>query len=127
MQTPLNGEILSATDPAQPRLAEELDAIELGFWPKLKQVLARLPFAEDLVAAYYCATDPATPLKARAALMGALIYFLSPFDAIPDVIAGLGYTDDASVLMGVLALVSVYLKPAHRTRAKAKINELSGL
>ncbi len=125
MAVPLEGEILSVTDPSQPRLAEELNVIEQGLWPKLKRVLARLPFAEDLVAAYYCATDSATPLKARAALMGALVYFISPFDAIPDVIVGLGYTDDASVLMGVLALMSAYLKPHHRSRAKAKIQELS--
>jgi len=42
--------------------------------------------------AFYCATDSATPLPIRATLMGALAYFILPFDAIPDILLGLGYT-----------------------------------
>ena len=60
------------------------------FFPKLARVLASVPFAEDLFAAYYCAFDKATPLKAKGILIGALAYFILPFDAVPDFIAGLG-------------------------------------
>jgi uncharacterized membrane protein YkvA (DUF1232 family) len=125
MTKPLNGEILAATDPSQPRMAEDMAQVERGFWPKLKRVIARLPFAEEVVAAYYCARDPATPLKARAALIAALVYFIAPVDAIPDIIAVFGFTDDASVLLGVMALMSAYVKPAHRQLAKSKIAELA--
>jgi uncharacterized membrane protein YkvA (DUF1232 family) len=39
----------------------ELIAIR-DFWTAFKQFAGRLPFVEDLVAAYYCALDPATPM-----------------------------------------------------------------
>src|SRR2546423_2746873 len=39
------------------RLAQDRDSVRRRFWIKLKQVVAKLPFAEDLLAAYYCAFD----------------------------------------------------------------------
>src|SRR6202044_883624 len=47
-------------------------------WQKLRALAARLPFAEDLVAAHYCAFDRQTPLHVKAALIGALAYFVLP-------------------------------------------------
>lgn len=38
-----------------------------------------------------------------AALVGALIYFISPIDAVPDFIPILGWLDDAAVLSMVVA------------------------
>ena len=38
---------------------------------------------EDLLAAYYCAFDRETPLQVRAVLLGALAYFVLPFDGMP--------------------------------------------
>src|SRR5436190_1284708 len=37
-----------------------------SFWTKARQTLGRVPFSEDAVAAFYCATDSATPLPVRA-------------------------------------------------------------
>ena len=68
------------------------------FWRKLRGVVARIPFAEDLLAAYYCAFDRATPLHVKATLVGAIAYFVLPVDAIPDVLPVIGFTDDAAVL-----------------------------
>ena len=39
------------------------------FWTALKEFAGRLPFVEDLVAAYYCALDPATPMRVRGVLL----------------------------------------------------------
>src|SRR3569833_1075760 len=61
-----------------------------GFWTKARQTLGRIPFSVDAVAAFYCATDAATPLAVRASLFGALAYFVLPFDVIPDFLLGLG-------------------------------------
>jgi uncharacterized membrane protein YkvA (DUF1232 family) len=61
-------------------------AIARDFWPKLKRSLARIPFAEDVLAAFYCAFDPATPLKVKGILLAALAYFIMPIDVIPDVL-----------------------------------------
>ncbi|HEX5314366.1 MAG TPA: YkvA family protein, partial [Gammaproteobacteria bacterium] len=77
-----------------------------------------IPFAEDLAAAYYCAADPATPTKVKGVLFAALAYFVMPFDAVPDFIAGLGFTDDAAVLAMAIGLVSRHITNEHRKRAR---------
>src|SRR4051812_34876986 len=82
------------------------DRVRRGFWAKARRVAGKLPFAEHLLAAYFCAFDRATPLPVKAALLGALAYFVLPFDGIPDLLPFLGYTDDAAVLLTALKLVS---------------------
>ena len=47
------------------------------FWTALKEFAGRLPFIEDLVAAYYCALDPATPMRARYPARSACLLHLS--------------------------------------------------
>src|ERR1041385_8565670 len=80
------------------RVAHDEETVRRGFWRKVKRFAARLPFVEDLIAAYYCAFDRDTPFQVKAALMGALAYFVLPFDAIPDMMPMLGFADDAAVL-----------------------------
>ena len=58
--------------------------VERGFWKKLLQLTGRIPFAEDLAAAYFCATDPKTPTRVKGILLAALAYFVMPVDLIPD-------------------------------------------
>ena len=41
-----------------------------------------------------------------------------PADFIPDIVAAFGFTDDATVLMAALGLVSSYMKPRHRRAAR---------
>ena len=92
--------------------------VKAGFWRKVRATLGKVPFIEDAVAAYYCATDRGTPAYVRAVLFGALAYFVMPADLIPDFIAGLGFTDDATVLMAAFSAVRSHLKLEHRTRAR---------
>ncbi|MBI3704612.1 MAG: DUF1232 domain-containing protein [Rhizobiales bacterium] len=61
-------------------------ALRRSFWRKTRRVAAPLPFAPDLLAAYYCAFDRATPLQVKATLVAAIAYFVLPLDAIPDVL-----------------------------------------
>ncbi len=88
------------------------------FWPKFRRVAARLPFAADLVAVYYAARDPLTPWAAKGLMLAALAYFVLPFDAIPDYLPLVGYTDDAAVIGAVITLVGRTLQPRHRTLAR---------
>lgn len=92
--------------------------VRRGFWPKVKRVAARLPFAQDLLAAYYCAFDPQTPVQVKAALVGALAYFVLPIDAVPDLLPLLGFTDDALVLVTALRMVSGHIRDEHRDAAR---------
>ena len=100
------------------------ERVRREFWPKAKRVAAGLPFAEDLLAAYYCAFDRATPLQVRAALIGALAYFVLPFDFVPDMLPLVGYTDDAAVLFTALRMVAGHMRPEHRTAARAALARL---
>jgi len=88
------------------------------FLPKLLKVAGRIPFADDLAAAYYAALDPATPRKAKGVLMAALAYFVLPTDALPDFIAALGFTDDATVLATALGIVGTHVQERHRRAAR---------
>ena len=98
---------------------------ERRFWGKVRRVLARIPFAEDLVASYYCALDRDTPAYVRAVLFGALAYFLLPTDMVPDLLAGIGFTDDASVLAAALAAVGRHLQPKHRAQARQSLEHFA--
>jgi uncharacterized membrane protein YkvA (DUF1232 family) len=98
--------------------------VRRNFWPKLQANLARIPFAGDVLAAWYCATDTKTPLKVRGTLFGALAYFILPFDVIPDFILGLGFTDDLAVLMTAITLVKNHITAEHRDRARETLERL---
>src|SRR5213595_3560963 len=101
------------------RLAKDRESVRRRFWTKFKQVVARIPFAEDLLAAYYCAFDKETPRHVQAALLGAIAYFILPFDFIPDMLPVLGFTDDAAVLATAIRLVATHITPEHRDAARA--------
>jgi len=100
------------------RFARDEERVRRGFWSKVRRVGARLPFAEDLLSAYYCAFDRDTPMQVKAALIGALAYFVLPFDVVPDFLPILGFADDAAVLATALRMVAGHMKPAHREAAK---------
>src|SRR5437016_3205370 len=100
------------------RMARDEATVRRGFWRKLRRFAARLPFAEDLLAAYYCAFDRDTPLHVKATLLGALAYFVLPVDAIPDVLPLIGFTDDAAVLAAAIKLVAQHMHPEHRAAAR---------
>ena len=96
--------------------------VKRDFWKKLKRVIGHIPFAEDLVAAYYCAFYTKTPLGVRATLLGVLLYFIMPVDLIPDFIAGLGYTDDAALLYTAIRTLAAHIKPEHREKARRALD-----
>jgi uncharacterized membrane protein YkvA (DUF1232 family) len=103
------------------RLAEDPESVRRRFWLKFKRVAARLPFAEDLLAAYYCAFDKETPRHVQAALLGAIAYFILPFDFIPDMMPVLGFTDDAAILATAVRLVASHITEEHRKAARSAL------
>jgi len=105
-----------------PGTADE-EVVRKGFWPKLARLAGKLPFAEDLLAAYYCAFDRQTPLQVRMILFGALAYFVMPADAIPDIMPVLGFTDDAAVLAAAMKVALSAIRPEHREAAKRKLGQ----
>jgi uncharacterized membrane protein YkvA (DUF1232 family) len=108
----------------QAQLGRDSATVEEGFWRKLRRTAARIPFADEAIAAYYAMRDPVTPGYVKALLAAALVYFISPIDLIPDFIFGLGYTDDAAVLFGAIQTVRKHIQPSHRERAQAALEAL---
>jgi uncharacterized membrane protein YkvA (DUF1232 family) len=113
------GEDLAKSD----RLNERERKIRRDFWAKLKAIGRHLPFVEDLIAAYYCALDPATPTRVRGMLLAALAYFILPFDFIPDMLPIIGFADDAALLAATIALVSSHITPTHRAAAARALDK----
>ncbi|WP_458758766.1 YkvA family protein [Afipia sp. TerB] len=102
-------------------LAKDPERVRKGFWLKIKRVAAKLPFAEDLLAAYYCAFDRETPRHVQVALLGAIAYFILPLDFMLDVLPVLGFTDDAAVLATAIRTVASNIRPDHRAAARAAL------
>jgi uncharacterized membrane protein YkvA (DUF1232 family) len=113
--------------PLDGRYARDEERVRRDFWSKAKRLAAGLPFAEDLLAAHYCAFDHATPLPVKAALVGALAYFVLPFDIVPDMLPLVGFTDDAAVLLTAVRMVAGHMRPEHRDAARAALERISSL
>ena len=102
-------------------LAKDPESVRRRFWIKFKRVMSKLPFAEDLLSAYYCAFDKETPRHVQAALLGAVAYFILPFDFMPDMLPLLGFTDDAAILATAIRMVSSHITQEHRDAARAAL------
>ena len=99
---------------------EQERTVRRDFWAKLKHFAGQVPFIEDVVAAYYCALDPATPMRVRGILLAALVYFIFRLRSRPltwlSRLPALGFTDDAAVLTAVFGL-SAHITPVRRAAA----------
>jgi uncharacterized membrane protein YkvA (DUF1232 family) len=108
------------------RIASDESGLRRKFWQKLRYLAGSLPFAEDLLAAHYCAFDRRTPLHVKATLIGAIAYFVLPCDLIPDWIPVIGYADDDAVLAAAITLVSTHITADHREAARRTLTRLRG-
>ena len=98
--------------------------VQRGFWPKIVSTAARIPFADQALSVWYAARDPETPAAAKGMMLGALAYFVLPIDAIPDIFAGIGFTDDAAVFAALIATLGANIKRRHRDQADATVERL---
>ncbi|MDQ3126316.1 MAG: YkvA family protein [Pseudomonadota bacterium] len=98
--------------------------VQKGFWPKIRRTAARIPFARQAISVYYTARDPETPMAAKGIMLGGLAYFVLPIDAIPDIFAGIGFTDDAAVIAALIATLGSHIKRRHKDQADAALERL---
>ena len=117
---PVDGD--AALDPSRALVPSVLKANEVrvrrGFWPKIVRTAAHIPFADQALSVWFAARDPETPAAAKGMMLGAMAYFVLPVDAIPDIFAGVGFTDDAAVIAALLAVVGKNVKDRHRAAAR---------
>ena len=117
MDKPLDGEVFGPND------KDNESRVKRDFWRTLKKAARAVPFMDEVVAAYFCALDPQTPARVRMILLGALGYFVMPFDTIPDFLIAFGFSDDVAVLTMAIAAVRGYITPAHRKAAQDALQE----
>ena len=92
-----------------------------GFWRKLLKLAGRVPFSEDLAAAYFCVVDPKTPSRVRGILLVALAWFVLPASVMPEWLIVAGLTDDAAVLALAAGMVRKHIKERHYVLARAAL------
>lgn len=97
---------------------EQKQSVRQKLLKTVRKAGRQIPFMEDVVAGYYCALDPATPAKVRATLFAALAYFVLPLDTIPDFIIGVGFGDDATILMAAIAMIRSHMRDHHYKAAR---------
>ncbi|HIK12879.1 MAG TPA: DUF1232 domain-containing protein [Oscillatoriaceae cyanobacterium M33_DOE_052] len=65
-------------------------------WPKIQALVKMI-------------RDPKAAWASKTLAIGALIYLISPLDAVPDIIPGLGLADDAAVIIAVFTTLAYQL------------------
>ena len=98
---------------------------ENALWDKIKKVCASagVKAIYGVLLLFYALKSSNTPAKAKSIIIGALGYFILPFDIIPDVLLPLGYSDDIGVIIAALAAVAFFIDDDVRNSAKAKLRE----
>jgi uncharacterized membrane protein YkvA (DUF1232 family) len=95
--------------------------VEKGFWAKLLKRAGRIPFAEDLAAAWFCVIDPTTPGRVRGVLLAALAWFVVPASIMPEFVVILGFTNEIAVTAIAVRMVRKHLKERHYISARAAL------
>jgi len=100
---------------------------EEGFWSKLKKyaIAAGRKCVELALQLYYSYQSPETPRWAKGVILGALGYFISPLDAVPDLLPG-GYVDDYGVIFLAVTTVAIYITDEMKDKAKREANKWFG-
>ncbi|BAZ31037.1 hypothetical protein NIES4074_35070 [Cylindrospermum sp. NIES-4074] len=79
------------------------------FWEKLGGLAlqAGKTVVESALTLYYVSQDPKVPAKEILLIGGTLAYFILPIDGVPDLIPGVGFTDDLAVLTAAVGTVAM--------------------
>lgn len=87
---------------SQEQFKRDKEFVEYNLWQKLEQVGKKISFAKDIKALYNYMTDSRVSWHRKAIIVAALVYFISPIDAIPDIAPLIGYLDDLGVITALL-------------------------
>ena len=106
-------------------IGEEEKYSERKFWKKVNKYAKKIgrDALEKILQLYYAAQNPETPKWAKNVIYGALVYLVSPIDAIPDVVPAAGLTDDLGLIALAIANVAIYITTDIKKQAKEKVKE----
>ena len=87
---------------SEEEVKEKIEYVEENIWTKLEKSGKKISFAKDILALYNYIRDPFVKWYRKAIVVAALIYFIVPMDAIPDLTPLFGYLDDLGVITALL-------------------------
>lgn len=96
-----------------------------NFWSKLISCATTLgKKGVYLLLLLYYALKSDIPANIKLLIIGAICWFLSPMDAIPDFVPVAGYADDVAVLMYAKHKADQYIDASVSNKAHNKLKEL---
>jgi len=87
------------------------DEVEEKLWEKVERTGKKVSFIKDVLALYKYMMDENVQWYRKSIVVGALIYFITPIDLIPDIMPLVGYMDDLGVITAVLKYLGHELIP----------------
>ncbi|HDU8584715.1 YkvA family protein [Vibrio sp. Y58_MX_L22] len=100
---------------------------EKTFWRKMKNSVKKA--GEEIavmgIKSWLAMADSNTSVRHKAILGGALAYFVLPTDMVPDVLAGVGFTDDMAALTLAANSVGNAITKEHEEQAREKLNSMA--
>jgi uncharacterized membrane protein YkvA (DUF1232 family) len=98
---------------------------EERFWKKITRYASKagIEVIEKALWLYYAAQKPNTPTWAKNTVYAALLYFISPIDAIIDITPFLGYSDDLGVLALAVSTIALYIDKEVKQQAQLKLQK----
>ena len=85
--------------------------VEENLWAKVERLGKKISFAKDIMALYNYFMDARVSWHRKAIVVSALIYFIVPIDAIPDITPLIGYMDDLGVITALMKYLGSELIP----------------
>ena len=118
-------ELAEAAEMSEDDVRDAQEKIERDFLRKFVRAASRLnrDVAMRLLTGYFALRDPGVPLQAKAGFAAVLLYFLNPFDLIPDLAPVIGYLDDAGVMAAAWMYLAGHVTDAHRRQAEDYLAE----
>jgi uncharacterized membrane protein YkvA (DUF1232 family) len=101
---------------------------EKSLFEKIKKVAknAGIKVIYYVLIAYYLLQKKDLPKKEKAIIIGALGYFIMPFDLVADPTLAVGYVDDIGALALALGKVALYIDDDIKQKAKDKLRDIFG-
>jgi uncharacterized membrane protein YkvA (DUF1232 family) len=96
---------------SEEKVEQATAAVEERLWEKTARVGSNIRFAKEVKALYRYMRDKSVPWYRKSIIVGALIYFITPIDLIPDFVPLFGYLDDLGVIMATVKFLGCELVP----------------
>ena len=101
---------------------------EAKLWSKIQNYTrqAGLKVTYTALLLFYAYQRSDTPAWAKRIVIGALGYFISPIDMLPDLTPIIGYTDDIGILSFGLVTIAAYVNDEVRGQARGRLTQWFG-